>query len=107
MPSAPIDIPLRRPTGDFLWQRAPFTPARPNEGDPRLEPEIAELQRLIRAMLVWGEEMIALLRQVSDPGSGEGKRWAQMRTHRIMTDMMVEPRQGIRHAAVFPPDAEW
>jgi NTE family protein len=25
--------------------------------------------------------MIALLRQVADPGSGEGERWAQMRTH--------------------------
>jgi NTE family protein len=32
--------------------------------------------------------MIALLRQVADPGSGEGARWAQMRTHRIMTDML-------------------
>jgi NTE family protein len=28
--------------------------------------------------------MIALLRQVADPGTGEGARWAQMRTHRIM-----------------------
>ena len=34
--------------------------------------------------------MIALLRQVADPGSGEGARWAGMRTHRIMTDMMVD-----------------
>jgi NTE family protein len=32
--------------------------------------------------------MIALLRQVVDPGSGEGARWAQMRTHRIKTDML-------------------
>lgn len=32
--------------------------------------------------------MIALLRQVADPGSGEGARWAQMRTHRIMTDAL-------------------
>ena len=32
--------------------------------------------------------MIALLRQVADPGTGEGARWAQMRTHRIMTDML-------------------
>lgn len=32
--------------------------------------------------------MIALLRQVADPGSGEGARWAQMRTHRIMTDTL-------------------
>jgi NTE family protein len=34
--------------------------------------------------------MIALLRQVADPGHGEGARWASMRTHRITTDMMVE-----------------
>ena len=34
--------------------------------------------------------MIALLRQVADPGQGEGARWAQMRTHRIMTDMLAE-----------------
>jgi hypothetical protein len=27
--------------------------------------------------------MIALLRQVADPGTGEGARWAQMRTHLI------------------------
>jgi NTE family protein len=32
--------------------------------------------------------MIALLRQAADPGTGEGARWAQMRTHRIMTDML-------------------
>jgi NTE family protein len=33
--------------------------------------------------------MIALLRQVADPGTGEGARWAQMRTHRIMTDALA------------------
>jgi len=34
--------------------------------------------------------MIALLRQVADPGHGEGARWARMRTHRIWTDKLVE-----------------
>jgi NTE family protein len=34
--------------------------------------------------------MIALLRNVADPGNGEGARWAQMRAHRIMTDMLAE-----------------
>jgi NTE family protein len=34
--------------------------------------------------------MIALLRQVADPGTGEGARWAVMRTHRIMTDKLAE-----------------
>ena len=34
--------------------------------------------------------MIALLRQAVDPGMGEGCRWAKMRTHRILTDKLVE-----------------
>jgi NTE family protein len=34
--------------------------------------------------------MIALLREVADPGHGEGERWAQMRTHRIKSDMLAE-----------------
>jgi NTE family protein len=34
--------------------------------------------------------MIALLRQVADPGSGEGARWAGMRTHRIESDRLAE-----------------
>jgi NTE family protein len=34
--------------------------------------------------------MIAVLRQVADPGTGEGARWARMRTHRIMTDMLAQ-----------------
>jgi NTE family protein len=32
--------------------------------------------------------MIALLRQAANPGTGEGARWAQMRTHRIATDLL-------------------
>src|ERR1700689_11870 len=34
--------------------------------------------------------MIALLRQVADPGSGEGARWANMRVHRVATDMLAQ-----------------
>jgi NTE family protein len=34
--------------------------------------------------------MIALLRQVADPGHGEGARWAGMRIHRIMTDTLAQ-----------------
>jgi NTE family protein len=33
--------------------------------------------------------MMALLRQVADPGHGEGARWAGMRTHRIMSDVLA------------------
>ena len=34
--------------------------------------------------------MIALLRQVADPGHGEGARWAGMRTHSIWTDKLAD-----------------
>jgi NTE family protein len=33
--------------------------------------------------------MIALLRQAADPGSGEGARWARMRTHRVKSDILA------------------
>ena len=33
--------------------------------------------------------MIALLRQVADPGHGEGERWAGMRIHKVMTDRLA------------------
>src|SRR6516164_9367419 len=45
--------------------------------------------------------MIALLRQAADPGSGEGARWARMRTHRIMTDMLA------KFGASSKLNAEW
>ncbi|HVJ02155.1 MAG TPA: patatin-like phospholipase family protein, partial [Sphingomonas sp.] len=34
--------------------------------------------------------MMALLRQVADPGRGEGSKWARMRVHRIASDAMQE-----------------
>jgi NTE family protein len=59
---------------------------------PRSAPEI--LNRLneisFNSPLMKELRMIALLRQVADPGSGEGARWAQMRTHRIMTNMLTQ-----------------
>ena len=45
--------------------------------------------------------MIALLRQVADPGSGEGARWANMRVHRVGTDMLA------RFGASSKLNAEW
>jgi NTE family protein len=33
--------------------------------------------------------MMAVLRDVADPGSGEGAHWARMRIHRIMSDMLT------------------
>jgi len=65
---------------------------RERPGTPRSASEI--LNRLnevsFNAALMKELRMIALLRQVADPGSGEGARWAAMRTHRIMTDMMAD-----------------
>jgi NTE family protein len=64
---------------------------RERPGTPRSASEI--LNRLnevsFNATLMKELRMIALLRQVVDPGSGEGARWARMRTHRIMTEMMA------------------
>ncbi len=34
--------------------------------------------------------MIALMRQAVDPGTGEGRRWAGMLTHRILSDRLAE-----------------
>ncbi len=65
---------------------------RERPGTPRSAGEI--LNRLnevsFNATLMKELRMIALLRQAADPGSAEGARWAVMRTHRIMTDMMTE-----------------
>jgi NTE family protein len=41
------------------------------------------------AVLLKELKMIALLRQVVDPGSGEGARWARMRMHRIHSEVMA------------------
>jgi NTE family protein len=65
---------------------------RERPGTPRSAPEI--LNRLnevsFNAALMKELRMIALMRQLADPGCGEGARWAAMRTHRIMTDLMTE-----------------
>src|ERR1700722_8432168 len=45
--------------------------------------------------------MIALLRQVADPGHGEGARWAGMRMHRIMSDALGD------FGASSKVNAEW
>jgi len=45
--------------------------------------------------------MIALLRQAADPGSGEGARWARMRTHRIKNDQLAA------YGASSKLNAEW
>ncbi|MFI5409058.1 patatin-like phospholipase family protein [Kaistia sp. UC242_56] len=59
---------------------------------PKTAPEIMNRLNEIsfNSPLMKELRMIALLRQVADPGNGEGARWAGMRTHRIMTEMMVD-----------------
>ena len=65
---------------------------RERPGTPRTAAEI--LNRLnevsFNATLMKELRMIALMRQVADPGTGEGRRWSQMRMHRITTDVMTE-----------------
>ena len=57
---------------------------------PRAASEI--LNRLnevaFNAVLIKELRMIALLRQVADPGDAEGKKWAGMRIHRVANDVM-------------------
>jgi NTE family protein len=65
---------------------------RERSGLPRTASEI--LNRLneisFNSPLMKELRMMALLRQVADPGHGEGARWAGMRTHRIMSDKLAD-----------------
>jgi NTE family protein len=65
---------------------------RERPGTPRSAAEI--LNRLnevsFNAALMKELRMIALLRQTADRASGEGARWAAMRMHRIMSEMMTD-----------------
>ncbi len=62
------------------------------ERSPRSASEI--LNRLnevsFNAVLLKEQRMIALLRQVADPGNSEGALWAGMRIHRIASEMLTE-----------------
>jgi NTE family protein len=65
---------------------------RERSGTPQTAPEILNRMNEVsfNATLMKELRMIALMQRVADPGSGEGARWAGMRTHRIMTDMMAD-----------------
>jgi NTE family protein len=62
------------------------------ESSPRSASEI--LNRLnevsFNAVLLKELRMIALLRQVADPGNSEGAQWAGMRVHRIASEIMTD-----------------
>ena len=65
------------------------------ERSPRSASEI--LNRLnevsFNSVLLKELRMIAVLRQVADPGNSEGARWAGMRIHRIASDMLTRARR--------------
>ena len=62
------------------------------QGTPRSARDI--LDRLnevsFNATLLKELRMIALLRQIADPGEGEGAAWAHMRIHRIASEMLTD-----------------
>jgi NTE family protein len=62
------------------------------EGSPRSASEI--LNRLnevsFNAVLLKELRMIAVLRQVANPGNSEGAQWAGMRIHRVASEMLTE-----------------
>jgi len=59
-------------------------------GTPRSAREIVNRVNEVsfNATLLKELRMIAVLRQVTDPGNAEGARWADMRIHRISSDLM-------------------
>ena len=61
-------------------------------GTPRTAREIQNRLNEIsfNATLLKDLKAGAMLRQVADPGSGEGRLWANMRVHRIASDVMLE-----------------
>jgi NTE family protein len=69
----------------------PINPVE-REGAPRTAGEI--LNRLnevsFNAVVLKELRMMALLRQVADPGNGEGALWAAMRIHMVRNDIMTE-----------------
>lgn len=86
----PTITPLVRETDSHDTVLVQINPTeRPDE--PRSAAEI--LNRLneisFNSPLAKELRMIALLRQVADPGTGEGARWARMNTHRIKSDALA------------------
>ena len=78
-----------------------IVPINPVErpGTPRSARQI--LNRLnevsFNAVLLKELRMIALLRQIADPGNTEGARWAGMRVHYVTNTLMVELGWSSKH----------
>ena len=63
------------------------TAGHPAHGPAKFSNRVNEVS--FNATLLKELRMIAVLRQVSDPGSSEGARWAEMRIHRVASDMIT------------------
>jgi NTE family protein len=78
--------------GESYWDDTILIPINPVErqGTPRSAADI--LNRLnevsFNSVLLKELRMIAMLRQVADPGNSEGAQWAKMRIHMIRNDAM-------------------
>lgn len=87
----PTITPLVRETRSHDTIIVPINPVE-RPGTPRSAREI--LNRLnevsFNAVLLKELRMIALLRQIADPGNTEGARWADMRIHRVPNALMVD-----------------
>ncbi|MGH7103902.1 MAG: patatin-like phospholipase family protein, partial [Acetobacteraceae bacterium] len=98
----PTLTPLVRETDSDDTILVPINPLE-RPGTPRSAGEI--LNRLneisFNAATLKELRMIALLRQVVDPGHSEGARWARMRMHMIRSDIMVS----LGHSSKV--NAEW
>lgn len=98
----PTMTPLMRETNSDDTIIVPINPVE-RPGTPRSAGEI--LNRLnevsFNAATLKELRMIALLRQVADPGHAEGARWARMRLHMIGSDIMVS----LGHSSKL--NAEW
>ncbi|MGH7066533.1 MAG: patatin-like phospholipase family protein [Acetobacteraceae bacterium] len=98
----PTMTPLVRETDSDDTILVPINPIE-RPGTPRSAGEI--LNRLneisFNAATLKELRMIALLRQVVDPGHSEGARWARMRVHMIRSEIMVD----LGHSSKL--NAEW
>ena len=72
----------------ILVQINPIERNRPVRNAQAIHNRINEIS--FNAPLLKELRMTALLRQVADPGHSEGRQWAEMRIHRIGTDMIED-----------------
>jgi NTE family protein len=75
-------------------------------GTPRTAQEILNRVNEVsfNATLLKELRMIAMLRQVSDPGNTEGARWAEMRIHRVASATMTDLGASSTQRRVGIPD---